>query len=160
MQKDVRQKFKLNNRLLQKENLPIGEFSCRKPEERVNERKGCSLKGQLKVYMYWPVIMTVLLIAMNFWMYHVNRKAGIVMTVFTIIYAVIVGGLYFYNRSLILADMIRFVFHAIQGDTEYAPAGIISPVCDFNGRTEKSSGKIKYLKRFLRNTAGNERIIS
>ena len=70
--------------------------------------KDVHLKGQLKVYMYWPVIMTVLLIAMNFWMYHVNRKAGIVMTVFTIIYAVIVGGLYFYNRSLILADMIQF----------------------------------------------------
>ena len=37
------------------------------------------LKGQLKVYMYWPVIMTVLLIAMNLWMYKVDRKAGVVM---------------------------------------------------------------------------------
>lgn len=66
------------------------------------------LKGQLKVYMYWPVIMTVLLIAMNLWMYKVNRKAGVVMSVFVIIYAVMVGGLYFYKRSLILADMIQF----------------------------------------------------
>lgn len=70
--------------------------------------KNVRLKGQLKVYMYWPVIMTVLLIAMNFWMYWVNRKAGVVMSVFIIVYAVIVGGLYFYNRSLILADMIQF----------------------------------------------------
>lgn len=70
--------------------------------------KNIRLKGQLKVYMYWPVIMTVLLIAMNLWMYWMNRKAGIVMSVFVIIYAVIVGGLYFYNRSLILADMIQF----------------------------------------------------
>lgn len=66
------------------------------------------LKGQLKVYMYWPVIMTVLLIAMNLWMYKVDRKAGVVMSVFVIIYAVMVGGLYFYKRSLILADMIQF----------------------------------------------------
>ena len=66
------------------------------------------LKGQLKIYMYWPIIMTVVLIAMNFWMYKVDRKAGVVMSVFVIIYAVMVGGLYFYKRSLILADMIQF----------------------------------------------------
>lgn len=66
------------------------------------------LKGQLRMYMYWPVIMTVLLIAMNLWMYHVDRKAGIVMTVFVVVYATIVGGLYFHNRALILADMIQF----------------------------------------------------
>ena len=66
------------------------------------------LKGQLKIYMYWPIIMTVVLIAMNLWMYKVDRKAGVVMSVFVIIYAVMVGGLYFYKRSLILADMIQF----------------------------------------------------
>ena len=49
------------------------------------------LKGQLKIYMYWPIIMTVVLIAMNLWMYKVDRKAGVVMSVFVIIYAVMVG---------------------------------------------------------------------
>ena len=66
------------------------------------------LKGQLKLYMQWPVIMTVLLIAMNIWMYMIDRKAGGIMSVFIIIYMVIVGVLYLYNRSQILADMIRF----------------------------------------------------
>lgn len=66
------------------------------------------LKGQLKMYMYWPVIMTILLVIMNLWMYKVSHRAGFVMTIFIIIYAVTVGGLYFYNRSLILADMIQF----------------------------------------------------
>ena len=33
-----------------------------------------------------------------------DQKAGLTMTVFVIIYAMIVGLLYFYNRSLILAD--------------------------------------------------------
>ena len=49
------------------------------------------LKGQLKMYMQWPLIMTVLLLAMNIWMYMTDRKAGFTMTVFIIIYAVIVG---------------------------------------------------------------------
>ena len=66
------------------------------------------LKGQLKMYMYWPVIMTILLVIMNLWMYKVSHRAGFVMTIFIIIYAVTVGVLYFYNRSLILADMIQF----------------------------------------------------
>lgn len=72
------------------------------------KKKNMRLKGQLKMYMYWPVIMTVLLVIMNLWMYKVNHRAGFVMSVFIVIYAVTVGGLYFYNRSLILADMIQF----------------------------------------------------
>lgn len=58
--------------------------------------------------MQWPLIMTILLLAMNIWMYMTDQKAGLTMTVFVIIYAVIVGLLYFYNRSLILADLIQF----------------------------------------------------
>lgn len=72
------------------------------------KKKDVRLKGQLKMYMQWPVIMTVLLIAMNVWMYRIDRQAGGMMSVFIIIYMVIVGILYFYNRSLILSDMIQF----------------------------------------------------
>lgn len=66
------------------------------------------LKGQLRMYMQWPLIMTVLLLAMNIWMYMIDRKAGGMMSVFVVIYLVIAGILYFYNRSLILADLIQF----------------------------------------------------
>ena len=72
------------------------------------KKKDVRLKGQLKMYMQWPVIMTVLLLAMNIWIYKIDRKAGGVMSVFVIIYVVIVGILYFYNQSLILSDMIQF----------------------------------------------------
>lgn len=72
------------------------------------KKKNMRLKGQLRMYMQWPLIMTVLLLAMNIWMYMTDRKAGFTMTVFVGIYVVIVGILYFYNRSLILADLIQF----------------------------------------------------
>lgn len=72
------------------------------------KKKDVRLKGQLRMYMQWPVIMTVLLAAMNIWMYMVDRKAGGMMSVMVIIYMVIVGVLYVYNRSLILADMVQF----------------------------------------------------
>lgn len=71
-------------------------------------KKNIRFKGQLRTYMQWPVIMTVLLLAMNIWIYKIDKKAGAVMSVFIVIYAVIVGLLYFYNRSLILADLIQF----------------------------------------------------
>ena len=70
------------------------------------KNKNMRLKGQLRMYMQWPLIMTILLLAMNIWMYMTDQKAGL--TIFVIIYVVIVGLLYFYNRSLILADLIQF----------------------------------------------------
>mgnify|MGYP005785499955 FL=1 len=66
------------------------------------------LKGQLRMYMHWPLIMTVLLVAMDIWMYMIDKKAGLIMTIFILIYFAIAGSLYFYNRSLILADLIQF----------------------------------------------------
>lgn len=66
------------------------------------------LKGKLRLYMHWPLIMAVLLIAMNIWIYVIDKRAGFIMSVFVLLYLGIAGGLYFYNRSLILADLIQF----------------------------------------------------
>ena len=72
------------------------------------KKRKMRLKGQLRMYMHWPLIMTVLLIAMNIWMYMIDKRAGLIMSIFIIIYLGIAGSLYFYNRSLILADLIQF----------------------------------------------------
>ncbi|MEG0722350.1 MAG: DHH family phosphoesterase, partial [Lachnospiraceae bacterium] len=74
----------------------------------MKKKENVRLKGQLKLYMQWPAIMTILLIAMNVWIYMLDRRAGFLMTGFIIVYAVIVGILYFYNKSLILADLVEF----------------------------------------------------
>ena len=66
------------------------------------------LKGQLRMYMHWPLIMTVLLVAMNIWIYMTDKKAGLMMSLFILVYFAIAVSLYFYNRSLILADLIQF----------------------------------------------------
>lgn len=71
-------------------------------------KQNIKLKGQLRLYMQWPAIMTILLVAMNIWIYKTDRRAGAIMSVFVFVYAVIVGILYFYNKSLILADMVEF----------------------------------------------------
>ena len=58
------------------------------------EKQSVRLKGQLRVYMQWPAVMSILLIAMNIWIYRLDRKAGMLMCLFVVIYIVIVGVMY------------------------------------------------------------------
>lgn len=66
------------------------------------------LKGQLKTYMYWPLIMTVLIVLMNIPVYYVNRKAGICVSVFTIVYFLVILAAYFVNKPAMLNEIINF----------------------------------------------------
>ena len=58
--------------------------------------------------MQWPAIMSILLIAMNLWIYSVDKRAGVIMSLFVAVYIVIVGVLYFYNKSIIFSDLVDF----------------------------------------------------
>ena len=49
------------------------------------------LKGRLKLYMLWPAIMVILLLAMNIWIFTVNIHAGLVMSLLVLIYIVAVA---------------------------------------------------------------------
>ena len=51
--------------------------------------------------MRWPLILSVLLVAVNIWIYIVDIKAGIGMSIGVLIYILAAGGLYFYHRSTI-----------------------------------------------------------
>lgn len=65
-------------------------------------------KGQLKIYMYWPIMMTALIILMNIPMYYVNKKAGICVSVFAVLYLIIILGVFTWNRAVILNEVISF----------------------------------------------------
>ena len=54
-------------------------------------KKDVHLKGMLRLYMQWPAIMSILLIAMNLWIYSVDKRAGIIMSLCVAVYIVIVG---------------------------------------------------------------------
>ena len=57
-------------------------------------KKKLKLKGQLRSYMQWPIMLTVLLAAMNLWIYVMDVRIGMVMSVFIGIYVVTVIILY------------------------------------------------------------------
>ena len=74
----------------------------------MKDKQDIQLKGQLKLYMQWPAIMSVLLLAMNVWIYKIDHRAGLIMLIFVLIYMLIVGALYFFNRAVILRDLVEF----------------------------------------------------
>ena len=74
----------------------------------MKDKQDIQLKGQLKLYMQWPAIMSVLLLAMNVWIYKIDHRAGFIMLIFVLIYMLIVDALYFSNRAVILRDLVEF----------------------------------------------------
>ncbi|RDU24746.1 DHH family phosphoesterase [Anaerosacchariphilus polymeriproducens] len=70
--------------------------------------KKIKLKGQLKVYMRWPLLLTALLIAMNIWIYAIDINAGILMSLFVVIYVLVVLLLYIQNKPTIMNELINF----------------------------------------------------
>ena len=66
------------------------------------------LKGQLKSYMRWPLLLTILLVLMNIWIYVIDLRAGALMTAFVIVYVLVVFILYIYNKPLIVNELISF----------------------------------------------------
>ena len=102
--------------------------------EKKNENGKVQLKGQLKLYIQWPAIMGLLLIAMNLWVYKMDHRAGILMAVFVLIYIIMVGGLYFYSKNIIMKDLIRLMdpkYIEVWG--KFTPRGGISidPYCNY-----------------------------
>lgn len=64
--------------------------------------------AQLRLYMQWPVYMSVVLIAMNVWIYWIDHKAGFITSGFIFLYVLIAGALYLYNKSKVLKDLVEF----------------------------------------------------
>ena len=59
-------------------------------------REKVKMKGQLRVYLQWPLVLSLILIAAN------------IVAVFTVVYLAAAGSLYTRKRSAILSDMVEF----------------------------------------------------
>lgn len=66
------------------------------------------LKGNLKAYLRWPMLLSVLLVCMNISIYAIDKDAGIIMSIYTGIYVIISMILYYYKASTIQGELIRF----------------------------------------------------
>lgn len=72
----------------------------------MNKKK--KVKGQLGIYLQWPLILGTLVVLMNVAAGAVNITAGLVICLFTLAYLAIAVFLYVYKRKRLLAGLVEF----------------------------------------------------
>ena len=71
-------------------------------------KENTKIQGQLGVYLQWPIVMSILLVAANLVVGAVNTRAGLVMSGFTILYVIIALWLFLYKKKRILGGLVEF----------------------------------------------------
>lgn len=71
-------------------------------------KKEIQFKGQLKNYMYWPLMLTVLIVLLNIPLYYFDKTAGVCVSLFAVCYFVTMLVIYIMNRSVIRKEVITF----------------------------------------------------
>ncbi|MGN6715154.1 DHH family phosphoesterase [Anaerocolumna jejuensis] len=71
-------------------------------------KKKVKVKGALQSYLRWPLFLSLLLIAMDIGINLADRKAGMMMNGFVVVYIIIAMALYFFKRPNILGDIVRY----------------------------------------------------
>lgn len=75
-------------------------------EKKPKVDSGVQLSGQLKFYMQLPVYMAMILVVISIGCLVADLKSGAVMLVMALVFAIMVGVFYFFNRSLVLKDLM------------------------------------------------------
>lgn len=66
------------------------------------------VKGTLRSYLRWPLLLGILLIIMNIQIYTMNLKAGFIMSAYVIVYLIIAALLYYFKRGALLHDLVQY----------------------------------------------------
>ena len=66
------------------------------------------IRGTLRSYLRWPLLLGILLIIMNIQIYTVHMRAGAIMSAYVILYLTIAGMLYFFKRGAVLRDLVDY----------------------------------------------------
>ena len=71
------------------------------------------VKGSLRSYLRWPLMLSPLLLVMNLQVYTMNIRIGIVMSVYVALYIIIAISLFYFNRSRVMRDLVDYsmAFH-------------------------------------------------
>lgn len=71
-------------------------------------KRGLKLKGTLRMYLNWPVFLSILFLIMDIQIFQLNHKAGIIGGIYWIIYLLITVAIYFAGRKRIRRDLVQF----------------------------------------------------
>lgn len=78
--------------------------------------KDIKFKGKLRMYMLWPIIMLPLLTVVDIWIYTVDKRAGLILSAFILVYGAVSGLMYSRNKEELLTELVEFAaqYGAIQ----------------------------------------------
>lgn len=71
-------------------------------------RENTKIKGQLRFYLQWPLILSVFLMAANLVVGAISPKAGIAMSGFTLLYVMVALWLFLYRRKRLMGGLVEF----------------------------------------------------
>ena len=72
------------------------------------------LNNALKVYLLWPVYLTILLLLMNLVIYVIDKQAGYVMSGFVLAYFLLSLSAFYFRRHQIATDLVRYAMDFAQ----------------------------------------------
>lgn len=90
------------------------------------------IKGTLRSYLRWPLLLGILLIVMNIHIYFIDIFAGVIMSVYVLVYLIIAVLLYYFKRTSLLHDLVQYSmrFHVtvnqVASDLDI-PVAILNP---------------------------------
>ena len=71
-------------------------------------KKRIKLKGKIKTYLQFSIYLGVLLVAVDIAMFMVDYRAGFLLMAYTLFYFLVTLVLYFYNKPIIINELISF----------------------------------------------------
>ncbi|MDE5590196.1 MAG: DHH family phosphoesterase [Acetatifactor sp.] len=71
-------------------------------------KKRIRLKGRIKSYIQFSIYLGILLLFVDVAVFLLNLQAGLLLTGYTIVYFIITLSLYFYNKPIIMNELISF----------------------------------------------------
>ncbi|MBE5874685.1 MAG: DHH family phosphoesterase [Lachnospiraceae bacterium] len=71
-------------------------------------KKRIKLKGKIKTYLQFSIYLGVLLVAVDVAMFMVDYRAGFLLLAYTMFYFLVTLVLYFYNKPIIINELISF----------------------------------------------------
>ena len=71
-------------------------------------KKHIKLKGRIKTYLNFTIYLGVLLCVVALLVSFLDVRSGLIVSMFTVLYLVVTFTLYFYNKPVIMSELISF----------------------------------------------------
>lgn len=71
-------------------------------------KQNLKFKGKMRYYVYMPLYVTALLLFLNILIYFEDKRAGIIVTAFVVIYFIFILTIYVFHKPILTKEMIHF----------------------------------------------------